>query len=320
MMVPLIYDPLPQDPPDLIPGVLPWLGVAAIVGETNVGKSLVACEMASSVVTGDRLWETLRPTRTVDRVVYLLGEHTTVTLQRLYHKTGLPHTGEIRVVGPDRLRDARMLVRRGIVQIPAFQALVRWAAGAGLVIIDPLASFIHGSGAEIDNTGMRAAIDAFRDLALVTHGTVLLLSHMGKPLVTINGEIRRVAYAMRGASAQEDALTHVYYLRQVPGDQRFDLTVRKLKGDPKMAAYPLWRNPATLRHVLLDRHRTDGAAWVAFRQAFVSYRMKGLSRTMATACAGAEADIPDRTARRWAGLLSADTQTAGCAGNGQSED
>ena len=69
---------------------------------------------------------------------------------------------------------------------------------------------------------------------------------------------------MRGASSQEDALTHVFYLRKAnlvkqQGDMElFDLSVRKFKGNPSNETFRLQRDPVTKRNTLLNARPAKG--------------------------------------------------------------
>lgn len=254
-----IYAALPPEPPDLIPGVLPSAGAPGIIGETNVGKSLLALEIASTMVTGEPLWGAIKPTRTVDRVVYFLGEHTKRTVQELYHLTGLPHKGDIRIIGPEDLANGlgKGVVVGGLLQQKVIDWYSELAQGAGLVIFDPLTAFVQGEGAENDNTIMRTLVGSLALVAERAGGVCLILSHMGKPRIDQNGiEHRRTSYATRGASAQEDAMTHVFYFRSTrlvdQQPQVFELTSRKFKGRSDRGKIHLARNPQTYRHILLD--------------------------------------------------------------------
>ena len=88
---------------------------------------------------------------------------------------------------------------------------------------------------------------------------------MGKPRLDDSGtEIRRNSYAMRGASSQEDALTHVFYLRKItklkqqksPKEQ-YELSIRKFKGNPSNDTFKLERDPTTKRNSLIDTTHTS---------------------------------------------------------------
>jgi RecA-family ATPase len=263
-----VYDPLPMDTPELIPGLLPESGTAAIVGETNTGKSLIALEMGSSLLTGEKLWGAIQPNRTIDKIVYILGEHTCSTLQGLYHRTGLPHHGGFYLIGPEHLHPYKALVIGGVAQQIAIDRMLRWTEGAGLVVFDPLAGFVQGNGAENDNATMRTLVDAMSLIATKSGAACLVLSHMGKPTLDQQSgqEIRRTSYATRGATAVEDAMTHIFYLRKAlnvkqSGDvEKFNLSVRKFKGNPANETFTLMRDPDTVRNTLLQTKaaRTNG--------------------------------------------------------------
>ena len=227
-------------------------------------NSLISLEICSSLLTGEPLWGKLYPNKTIERVTYVLGEHTCTTIQSLYHKTQLPHKGDFRLIGPEHLNPYKALVVGGVAQQMAIDRLVKWTEGSGLVVFDPLAGFVQGLGGEQDNATMRTLIDALTYIADVNGAACLILAHMGKPRMDESGAmVQRSSYAMRGASSQEDALTHVFYLtrpnvRQA-GDGLFNLEVRKFKGDPSAREFKLHRDPDTLRHSL------DGQGMVSVR-------------------------------------------------------
>lgn len=266
----LIYDPLPTATPELIPGLLPESGTAGIVGETDTGKSLIACEIGSSLLTGEPLWGSIVPNRKIEKVVYILGEHTCQTIQGLFHRTQLPHAGKFGLIGPEHLHPYKALVIGGVQQQIAVDRLMRWTEGAGLIVFDPLGGFAQGLQTENDSASMRTLIDSMSLIAQKNNAACLILSHMGKPKLDETGnEIRRTTYAMRGSSAQEDALTHVFYLRkalqvkqQSKGDavmERFDLSIRKFKGNPSDEVFRLQRDPVTKRNSLLNTKPAKGA-------------------------------------------------------------
>ena len=257
----LIYDELPTDTPELIPGLLPESGTAGIVGETDTGKSLIACEIGSSLLTGEPLWGAIVPARRIEKIVYILGEHTCQTIQGLFHRTKLPHAGKFHLIGPEHLHPYKALVIGGVQQAVAVDRLMKWTEGAGLIVFDPLGGFAQGLNTENDSASMRTLIDSMSLIATKHGSACLILSHMGKPMMNTEGqEIRRTSYAMRGSSAQEDALTHVFYLRKAlavkqqksEDGERFDLSIRKFKGNPSSDVFKLGRNPETKRNTLLN--------------------------------------------------------------------
>ena len=257
----MIYDPLPTETPELIPGLLPESGTAGIVGETDTGKSLIACEIGSSLLTGEPLWGSITPTRKVEKIVYILGEHTCQTIQGLFHRTKLPHAGKFHLIGPEHLHPYKALVVGGVQQPIAVDRLLKWTEGAGLIVFDPLGGFAQGLNTENDSASMRTLIDSMSLVASKNGAACLILSHMGKPKMDDSGnEVRRQSYAMRGSSAQEDALTHVFYLRKAlavkqqntDGTEKFDLSIRKFKGNPSAEVYKLQRDPVTKRNTLTN--------------------------------------------------------------------
>lgn len=257
----LVYEALPEDSPELIPGLLPESGTAAIVGETDCGKSLCACEIGSSLLTGQPLWGALQPNRTIEKVVYVLGEHTVSTLQGLFHRTKLPHEGKFHVIGPENLHPFKALVVSGVQQAVAVEKMLRWTDGAGLIVFDPLAGFVQGQNAENDNSVMRTLVDTLNFISEKQAAACLVLAHTGKPRMDESGnEFKRTSYATRGSSAIEDSMTHIFYLRrpmivkQMKQDsyERYELSVRKFKGNPTNQVFKLIRDPETKRNTLVE--------------------------------------------------------------------
>jgi RecA-family ATPase len=252
-----IEDPLPPGDQELIPGLLPKRGQLMIAGETEIGKSLVALEMAASLLTGKPLWGKL-PCTQVGRVLYVLGEHHPDVIQKLWVKTGLnvpPHS--LALVGPDKFKD-HFLVMNGQRQHQAMYQLQQWVKGSDVVIFDPLAAFIGGVDAENDNVQMRLLVDT---MTLVTHdqgAACTVLAHSGKPMY-VNGQIvPRAKYAIRGASGTEDAATNVFYMERLSQEQDdeylFRLRKRKYKGEAPDFYY-LMRDENNLVHTQLDGKR-----------------------------------------------------------------
>lgn len=259
-----IEAPIPPDPPELVPGLLPAKGQLVITGETDVGKTLVALEMASALLSGQKLWGHL-PTTPARKVLYILGEHYVEVLQRLWQeKAHLPAPPEsLYVVSPEKFTD-HFLVAHGERQGTVVEQVQSWCRGFDLVVFDPLSAFIKGADAENDNTQMRLLLDS---MTLATHkvgAACLVLAHMGKPSIIDGKEVRRSNYATRGASGVEDAATNIFYMEKVeePKDHDgglgevgiFRLKKRKYKGTAPDYYYML-RDPECLQHTLLPDTR-----------------------------------------------------------------
>ena len=243
-----IADMSPDYPPDLIPGLLPSWGVCLIAGETEVGKTLVALEIAQACLAGTPLWGSLQPTRSVSRTMYCLGEHHRETVKELWKKLQIPVPDEraFTLLGPEH---RQFLVQRGVPANGAVRILGSWGHGAGLITFDPLLAFATGFSIENDNALMRQLINAMEDVArMAPQAACLVLSHMGKPQWDQDARThrRRPTYATRGASAIEDSVMACWYMEErAPGC--FKLTRRKYKGDAPTAYY-LLRDSSTLRH------------------------------------------------------------------------
>lgn len=255
-----ITSPIPPGSPDLIPGFLPSSGQLLIAGSTNVGKSLVALEVCSSLITGSPLWGSLQPTHQVDRIIYILGEHYNEVIKRLWLHTGLPMTDQVILLGPEQLALDKWLVSNGKLNPLAEEKLIKWTEGAGLIVFDPLAAFISGAEAENDNVQMRLLLDRMSYIAQKSEAASLILAHQGKPSIGKDGEESvRKSYAIRGASAVEDAATNIFYMNRIEGNAAvaetvnskvFSLKCRKYKGE-SVDEFKLVRNPVNLTHTLL---------------------------------------------------------------------
>lgn len=256
-----LTDDIEEGPADLIPGLIPTQGACIIAGETNIGKSLLALEAVSSLSMGTKLWGELQPTRKVKKVLYVLGEHVDETIQRLALFTQLPYSPEVFLLGPQAMGYDRWLVSGGKPNIHSLNKFKKWAEGVDLIVWDPLSSFISGSDVENDNIGMRLVIDSMSLIAQTANAACIILAHMGKPQLDQQGrEHSRKTYAIRGASAIEDAATNIFYLSRASGESEaaqkaadgliFSLSCRKYKGlaPPE---YRLLRSPGTLTHTLL---------------------------------------------------------------------
>ena len=244
-----IESPLPPGPPDLLPGLLAHQGHLLIVGETEVGKTLLALEIAHSVLTGEKLWGKIEPTSIIPFVTYIMGEHHESLVQGLWQKMGLtvpPHS--LNIIPPS---ERRVLIGHGTLVQSNRDCYRAWCQGSGLVIFDPLNAFVSGQGVEDDSVPMRACINAMGDVAFGNGASLLILGHMGKPSYDPReGKFKhRQTYAARGSSAIEDAVTGLYYMEHNRHDGGYRLTRRKYKGDAP-AFYQLHRDLDTLRHTL----------------------------------------------------------------------
>ncbi len=254
-------------PVDLIPGFLPRNGQLVLAGETDIGKSLIAIETASALTMDAPLWGKLVPTVKAKRILYVLGEHYVEVLQRLYQKTGLPMSDQVWLLGPEKLKGDKWLVMGGKPNQPAVDKFMRWAEGSDLIIWDPLSAFICGIDAENDNLQMRLVLDTMSLIAQSAGASCLVLAHQGKPFIDQTGrEHHKRSYAIRGASAIEDAATNIFYMSAVRGEGQtggkleedgvklLELTRRKYKGEAP-ESYKLARNPENLTHNLLTSNR-----------------------------------------------------------------
>lgn len=253
-----ITTPLPDEPPDLLPGLIPKDDIVVITGETNIGKSLLALEIVSSLATNKPLWGELAPAKRANKVLYALGEHRTRTIVSLAQHTKLPMTDKVLVLGPEKLGADKWLVVQGRPNIAAIDKFKRWAEDVDFLVFDPLASFIVGADTENDNNQMRLVIEVINSICMVNGASCIVLGHSGKPSIDFKGQehVRRT-YQTRGASGTEDAATNIWYFGKAEtqsksGDGRiYELNLRKFKGKAP-EKYRLLRDADTLTHTLLN--------------------------------------------------------------------
>lgn len=310
--VPLISD-VPEGPPDLIAGFLPRSGTLVISGETNCGKSLVALETVSALTTTGLLWGELKPNTPLKRVLYVLGEHTSETIQLLWRHTKLPMSPDVMLLGPEKLGYDRWLVSSARPNIVAIDKFKKWAEGMDLIVWDPLSAFACGDGGENDNLGMRLLLDSMSMVSQSSGAACLVLAHQGKPMMDNFGkEHRRHTYATRGASGLEDSATHIFYMNRGSNDavetetggSVFELICRKYKGiaPPK---YTLLRNKDTLTHQLITGSAFEAVRRMDLRAKIARIQQDNPKMTVDT-CIGLVASTEGKskeTVRRWLGLL-----------------
>ena len=292
-----IEDPVVA-PPEVIPGLLPTTGQLLIAGETDVGKSLVALEIASALLSHAPLWGALPVSTGARKALYVLGEHHTSILQGLWAKTGLPAPPRsLWVVGPHEFPEHH-LVTRGIPQVLVSAQLREWAQGCQLVVYDPLASFCRGENIENDNAQMRLLLDTMTGIANDAGAACIVLTHAGKPRRGEDGQpAPREEYRVRGASAIEDAASAVFYMEKGM-DGFYRLQRRKYKGTQEPKTYTLIRDPGTLRHTLVTNLHDAKRLDFLQRHAYLKSRM---SPTDALRMTMEATRVPRSTADRWIG-------------------
>lgn len=241
---------------------MPKAGECVISGETEIGKSLVALEICSSLITGTPLWGELQPTLQAKKILYILAEHYSEIIQGLWKKTNLPMTGDVWLLGPEKLQADKWLVVQGKSNTQGIDKFRKWCQGVDLVVFDPLAAFISGVDSENDNVQMRLVLQTMSDITHEAGASCLVLAHSGKPMIDQFGKPHtKKSYAIRGASAIEDAATNIFYLERAEGtseaaqklpggSQVLQLVKRKYKGEAP-SEYRLLRDPSTLTHRLL---------------------------------------------------------------------
>lgn len=253
--------PPEEGPADWIPGLLPTKGELVIAGETNVGKSLAAIEICSALTSDRPLWGELEPTHKAKRILYVLGEHYNAIIQRLWQVTELPMSEQVWLLGPEQLSYDKWLVAGGKPNIQAISKFKRWAEGSDLIVFDPFSAFVTGIDVENDNIQMRLVLDTMSLIAQSAGASCIVLAHQGKPSMGRDGqEHARKTYAIRGASAIEDAATNIFYMGKATGESDaaqkasggmiYEMVKRKYKGAAP-DKYRLLRDTNNLTHALL---------------------------------------------------------------------
>lgn len=260
-----VWSPPEPGPPDLIPGLLPRHGHLLIAGETDVGKTTVALEIAQAALDGKPLWGTgPTATSTISRVAYIMGEHHESVVQSLWRLMDFGGEPAIKI-RPPSLR--RALVSRGVLMERGITDLKDWCSDSQAIIFDPLNAFTAGSDVENDAVNMRACINAMQDVA--GGAALLILGHMGKPYYDQKRQKyeHRTSYASRGSSAIEDSVTSCYYMvaEGGPATEHFRLLRRKYKGDAP--SFYLLRRDSRNRHTLLSGGKTRAEISAQAKQA-----------------------------------------------------
>ena len=302
-----LTSPIRPGPPDLIPGFLPRRGQLVIAGETNVGKTTTALEICSAVTTGLPLWGELKPTETIGRILYVLGEHYNDIVKSLWRITGLPMSDDVWILGPEQLGVDKWLVQSGRQNPQAIEKFLTWAKGADLIVFDPLSAFLTGSDAENDNIQMRLVLDSMSYISQHVGASCLVLAHQGKPAIGKDGkEHARTKYAIRGASAIEDAATNIFYMSRAEGasqvaetrdSQVFAMRKRKYKGEAP-DEYRLVRDKHRLVHTLLGnrpyvevRQIETQAMYSRFSIAFPESKIGDLVKMVSAATTQSESSV-----------------------------
>lgn len=306
--------PIKPGPPDLFPGLLPMQGELVIAGETNVGKSTIAVEIISSATTGKPLWGELQPAKQVKKVLYVLGEHYIEVIQRILATTKLEIPDTVFILGPEHLKYDKWIVTRGQPNIQALEKFMKWADGCDLIVWDPFSAFVCGQDVEQDNVTMRQLLDNMSLVAQTVGAACLILAHQGKPTMNPYGqEVKRKSYAIRGASAIEDAATNIFYMdhasagneaiEKESGGKVIELLCRKYKG--AATNFKLLKNTETLTCQLIT-----GSHFEAMMKISLRGKMERLQKdnpkwdhmTCIKAIASMEGKAP-ATIQRWLGEL-----------------
>ncbi len=193
------FETQPEPPDFILPGFLAGT-VGAIIAPGSTGKSMFALQLAAAVSSARA--DTLRlGIHQHGKVLYINAEDPPDELKRRLHALGGQLNTEARQEVAERLHlSARMGIPTNVMQPAFFEALLRAATGARLVIIDTL-SRVHQLD-ENDNGSAAQLVARLEQVARQTGAGVLFLHHTSKAAV-LSGQ-GGMAQAARGASALTD--------------------------------------------------------------------------------------------------------------------
>jgi archaellum biogenesis ATPase FlaH len=165
-----------NEPPNILSGgILPARGSLIITGDSGVGKSLLALEMALSLSHGLNLWD--MKVGKPYRVIIFQAENPTHSLQyrlrRIMEGHGLASSPNLIITDP-RLRVNLQNPR----DLRKLTAMIE-KAQAEIAILDPLSSYHQVN--ENDNIAMRAVLDNLTAISHETGCAWIVLHHHGKP-------------------------------------------------------------------------------------------------------------------------------------------
>jgi len=237
----------PAPLPWVIKGWLPAYGTCMIYGESGVGKTFVALDMACSIASA-MMWQGIKTKPGI--VVYLAGEGNYGMRQRIAawcKKNGITQLDNLLISNKAIDLDSPGAAARII-------AAVREMTGETvvLVIIDTLNN--HMSGDENSAKDTRAMINACNIVSTALGATSMLVHHLGH-----SSESKQRA---RGSSAWRGALDASILVSGEKNEIKVSCT--KMKDSPEPAERYGWLEPVSLDWVDEDGLPIDGAVFSFF--------------------------------------------------------
>ena len=237
----------PAPLPWVIKGWLPAYGTCMIYGESGVGKTFVALDMACSIASA-MMWQGIKTKPGI--VVYLAGEGNYGMRQRIAAwcaKHGITQLDNLLISNKAIDLDSPGAAARII-------AAVREMTGETvvLVIIDTLNN--HMSGDENSAKDTRAMINACNIVSTALGATSMLVHHLGH-----SSESKQRA---RGSSAWRGALDASILVSGETNEIKISCT--KMKDSPEPAERYGWLEPVNLGWVDEDGLPINGAAFSFF--------------------------------------------------------
>lgn len=237
----------PAPLPWVIKGWLPAYGTCMIYGESGVGKTFVALDMACSIASA-MMWQGIKTKPGI--VVYLAGEGNYGMRQRIAAwcaKHGITQLDNLLISNKAIDLDSPGAAARII-------AAVREMTGETvvLVIIDTLNN--HMSGDENSAKDTRAMINACNIVSTALGATSMLVHHLGH-----SSESKQRA---RGSSAWRGALDASILVSGETNEIKISCT--KMKDSPEPAERYGWLEPVNLGWVDEDGQPINGAVFSFF--------------------------------------------------------
>lgn len=215
----------------------------------GLGKSRMALGLAVSTVTGQTIWPSFVPSK-IGHVLYLSAEDSATTVA---HR--LKSYRDVHRIAPDVWGagiTSRLHVQcesgcdmvefdpktRTVSPTPYFYAVQSWCREVKpvLIIIDTLSDHAGGIN-ENDNSQMKAAFKAFKMLAQVSGGSVLVIHHVSKGSADPD-KTTAAANDVRGASASVNSSRSVFVARP---DAEGGMTVTLVKGNLTRRCGESWK-------------------------------------------------------------------------------
>lgn len=227
-------------------GILPEGGGLLIVGESEVGKSLITLEWAIHLSIGRSILDGLLPVPKARRLCIFQCEIplrlVKTRLNRILSGLGIKKPN-------DSIFLAKPEYQYNLSNSKCIENMIRVLIEreAEVFIVDPLSSF-HTEN-ENDNTRMRFVLDRITNICRRTGAATIVVHHFGKP---VDG--RNESYRVRGASSIKDWCDTLITITPKAHEHKTlrTLTFEKLRHGKKIRPILLERDNETFVHAVTE--------------------------------------------------------------------